>query len=296
MSGRIPVALTAAGSDSGGGAGIQADLKTFQELGVFGTSAITALTAQNSLGVQRIEPVSADFVMAQLDSVLSDIGADAVKTGMLPTAEIIETVAWSFRRYGLRAVVVDPVLSAKDGTAFSGREASAALRELLLPLAEIVTPNVPEAAALLGLRAEEIRTEKEMEEAAHMLLRLGPRHVLLKGGHMPGEESADVLVGAGSVPLWFRAPRLATPHTHGTGCALSSALAAGLAKGLAPADACLLAKNFVTAAIGSSMPLGKGIGSLRHAAWREQAEGRLASGAVLPYNDSKSCKCMDGDK
>ncbi|WP_276354717.1 bifunctional hydroxymethylpyrimidine kinase/phosphomethylpyrimidine kinase [Cohnella caldifontis] len=274
MSGQMPLALTVAGSDSGGGAGIQADLKTFQELGVFGMSAVTAITAQNSLGVQRVEPVSPQMVEAQLESVLSDIGADAVKTGMLPTAEIVERVARVCRRYGVTRLVVDPVRSAKDGTDLAGAEAFSALRELLLPMAEIFAPNLPEACALLGIREEEIRSEADMVDAAQALLGKGPRNVLLKGGHRSGGEAADLLVGCDEKPLWLRAPRLSTPHTHGTGCTLASASAAGLARGLAVPDACRLAKAFVAAAIRRAMPLGRGVGSLRHSSWREEQDVR----------------------
>ncbi|MBW5446960.1 bifunctional hydroxymethylpyrimidine kinase/phosphomethylpyrimidine kinase [Cohnella sp. CFH 77786] len=296
--GAAPLALTVAGSDSGGGAGVQADLKTFQELGVFGMSAITALTAQNSLGVQRIEPASPDMVEAQMESVLSDIGADAVKTGMLPTAEIVERVAGICRRYGVERLVVDPVKRAKGGSALTGGDAWEAMIRLLLPLAEVVTPNIPEACAMLGNRVpeSEVRTEQEMETLARELLRFGSRFVLLKGGHRPGSESADVLVGREDEPRWFRAPRIPTPHTHGTGCTTASSVAAGLARGLAAPEACRLAKAFVTAAIGSALPLGGGIGSLRHSAWREQGEGPLASAADFAYNGCKSSKCIDGDK
>lgn len=274
MSARIPLALTVAGSDAGGGAGIQADLKTFQELGVFGTSAVTALTAQNSLGIQRLDPVSPDMVEAQLESVLSDIGADAVKTGMLLSAETVGRVARACRRHGVKRLVVDPVRTAKDGTDLAGAEAFSAMRELLIPMAEIVTPNVPEACALLGIREEQIRTDADMVETAQALLRMGPRHVLLKGGHRPGGEAADLLAGRDGERLWLRSPRFRTPHTHGTGCALASAVAAGLARGLAAEAACRLAKAYVTAAIRRAVPLGRGIGTLRHSAWREEPDLR----------------------
>lgn len=272
MSRSIPVALTIAGSDSGGGAGIQADLKTFQELGVFGASAITALTAQNSLGVQRIKTVSASMVASQVESVLADIGADVVKTGMLPTAAIVEKVARAVRKHNVARLVVDPVLVAKDDAALASDQALQAACRDLFPLAAVVTPNIPEASHLLGVAPEAIRTENEMEQAARELHRMfGCGHVLLKGGHRGGNESADVLVGDTDGPLWLRALRVPTRHTHGTGCTTASAIAAGLARGLSVSGACRLAKAFVTAAIHAAVPLGAGIGSLRHAVWRNRA-------------------------
>lgn len=266
----IPRALTIAGSDSGGGAGIQADLKTFQELGVFGMSAITAITAQNTLGVQHVFPLPAETVEQQLDSVLSDIGTDAVKTGMLFSAEIIGLVARKIRQYGVeRSLVVDPVMIAKGGASLLQREAVEALREELLPLAAVITPNVPETCALLGLDA--IADLDGMVDAARRLHALGPRYVLLKGGHMDGGEAVDVLFD-GSEAALYRAPRIATRHTHGTGCTTASALAAGLARGLPMADAVDEAKRFVTAAIGAALPLGRGIGPTNHAAYRRSLQ------------------------
>lgn len=266
-----PRALTIAGSDSGGGAGIQADLKTFQELGVFGMSVVTALTAQNSLGVQRIEAVSPAMVEAQLDSVLGDIGADAAKTGMLPTAAVVEATAAALKRYGVRRLVVDPVRAAKDGSELSGGEAFEAMKEKLLPLAEVFTPNVPEACVLLNVGDRELASIDERIDAARALLALGPRHVLLKGGHAPGDASVDVLVSAATPgsPLLLELPRLPTPHTHGTGCATAAAIAAMLAAGRTAEEACRAAKAFVHAAISRAVPLGSGIGSLWHAAWRD---------------------------
>ncbi|WP_127586679.1 bifunctional hydroxymethylpyrimidine kinase/phosphomethylpyrimidine kinase [Paenibacillus koleovorans] len=266
----VPRALTIAGSDSGGGAGIQADLKTFQELGVFGMSAITAITAQNTLGVQGVFPIPAEMIGQQLDSVLSDIGTDAVKTGMLFSAEIIGLVAAKVREYDVSArLVVDPVMIAKGGAPLLQQEAIQAMREQLLPLAAVVTPNLPEACALLGL-AEEPRDVDGMIEAARRLHALGPRHVLVKGGHMQGDEAVDVLFD-GAEAVLFRAPRIATRHTHGTGCTTASAIAAGLAKGLPMAAAVDEAKRFVSAAIGAALPLGHGIGPTNHAAYRRQS-------------------------
>ncbi|WP_309119700.1 bifunctional hydroxymethylpyrimidine kinase/phosphomethylpyrimidine kinase [Paenibacillus sp.] len=269
-----PRALTIAGSDSGGGAGMQGDLKTFQELGVYGMSVVTAITAQNSLGVQRIEPVAPELIEAQLDSVLGDIGADAVKTGMLPTPEAVAAAAAAIRRYGLRRLVVDPVRTAKDGRRLLSGEAFEALAELLLPLAELATPNVPEAAALLGVTERDIRTPEERIDAAKALLSFGSRHVLLKGGHAEGDDCLDILVAAGDGgrrPVLLSGPRLARRHTHGTGCALSSAVCAALAGGATTEAACRRAKAFVAAAIAGSYPTGAGVGSLRHEAWRAGA-------------------------
>lgn len=277
---RIYRALTIAGSDSGGGAGIQGDLKTFQELGVYGMSVITAITAQNSLGVQQAEPVAPALVAAQLDSVLGDIGADAAKTGMLPTPETVDAVAAALTRYGVRRLVVDPVRTAKGGYALAGRHASEATARRLFPLAELVTPNIPEAAALLGVTERSLGTVEARVEAARALLSWGPRYVLLKGGHAAAASCVDVLVGVADdadaaadtgamPPLLLEGPRLAAKHTHGTGCALASAACAALAKGDSVPAACRSAKAFVAAAIAGGFPLGAGIGSLKHAAWRD---------------------------
>lgn len=269
-----PRVLTVAGSDSGGGAGIQADLKTFQELGVFGMSAITAVTAQNSRGIQAVYPLPAAAIEAQLESVLGDIGADAVKTGMLLGPAVVRAAAGAIRKHGIGHVVVDPVLSAKDGSELLRREAVEAMRRELFPLAEVITPNVPEACELLGLPALSIGGLGDMIAAARELLRLGPRYVLLKGGHLPGEaapgEAVDVLVGGGEAcePRLLRSPRYPTRHTHGTGCTTASALAAYLALGHTPESAAAEAKRFVAAAIAAAVPLGAGIGSLWHAAHR----------------------------
>lgn len=263
----IPTAMTIAGSDSGGGAGIQADLKTFQELGVFGTSAITAITAQNTMGVQGVYPLPPEAIGRQIDSVLSDIGADAVKTGMLFSADIIALVAERLKRYGSVPVVVDPVMIAKGGAPLLQPEAVETLRRELLPLATVLTPNVPEACALLGI--ESINGLEAMREAAKRLHALGPRNVFLKGGHLEGEEAIDVLYDGSQVTL-YRSPRIRTKHTHGTGCTTASAIAAGLAKRLPLQEAVAEAKRFVTAAIGSALTIGHGIGPTNHAALRLQ--------------------------
>ncbi|PYI55261.1 bifunctional hydroxymethylpyrimidine kinase/phosphomethylpyrimidine kinase [Paenibacillus flagellatus] len=264
----IPKAMTIAGSDSGGGAGIQADLKTFQELGVFGTSAITALTAQNTLGVQGVYPIPLDAIGQQIDSVLSDIGADAVKTGMLFSADIIALVADKLKRYGPMPVVVDPVMIAKGGAPLLQAEAVEALRRELLPIAAVLTPNVPEACAILGI--DRIDDVDGMIEAARRLHALGPKRVFLKGGHLDGDEAVDVLFDGTEAAL-FRSPRIRTKHTHGTGCTTASAIAAGLAKGLPADEAVAEAKRFITAAIGAALPIGGGIGPTNHAALRLQA-------------------------
>jgi len=270
----IARALTVAGSDSGGGAGIQADLKTFQELGVFGTTAITAITVQNSRGVHGIVPLSPAVIAEQIAAVLGDIGADAVKTGMLHSAAVMETVALELQRFGCRRVVVDPVIVAKDESRLMEKDALQAAREVLMPLAYVVTPNLPEAAALLGIEETAIRSRSDMEEAAGEILKLGPQFVLLKGGHAGHLDdpsfAADVLVGRSGAPLWLVSERIDTQHTHGTGCTLSAAIAACLALGYPVEEAARHAKRFVSAAIAEAIPLGSGIGSLRHAAHRSR--------------------------
>ncbi len=239
----VPKALTIAGSDSGGGAGIQADLKTFSAFRVFGMSVITAVTAQNSLGVQGVFNLPPEFVSRQLDSVLSDFGADAIKIGMLSTAPIIGAVAERLRADAREKIVLDPVMIAKSGDALLQPEARTALMKELLPLALVVTPNLHEAAALAGIP---VATESDMEEAARRILALGPRNVLVKGGHL--RDSATDILWNGRDFARFTAPRLASTSTHGTGCTLSSAIAACLARGHVLKDAVSEAKAYVTAA------------------------------------------------
>jgi len=267
----VPKALTIAGSDSGGGAGIQADLKTFSAFRVFGMSVITAVTAQNSLGVQGVFNLPPEFVGRQIDSVLSDFGADAVKIGMLATAPIIGEVAGRLRAYAGEAsgreplrVVLDPVMIAKSGDPLLQPEARAALIKELLPLALLVTPNLHEAEALAGMP---VATERDMEEAARRILALGPRNVLVKGGHL--RDSATDILWNGRDLSRFTAPRLDSANTHGTGCTLSSAIAACLARGDALRDAISEAKAYVTAAIREGFQAGRGVGALRHfvASW-----------------------------
>ncbi len=255
----IPKALTIAGSDSGGGAGIQADLKTFSAFRVFGTSVITALTAQNSLGVHGVFNVPPEFVAKQIDAVLSDIGADAIKIGMLSTAPIIRAVAARLRAHAERPIVLDPVMIAKSGDPLLQPDAQAALSVEMLPLALVVTPNLHEASALAEM---DVTTEAEMEEAARRILKRGPRYVLVKGGHL--KDAATDILWDGHEFTRFTAVRLDSPHTHGTGCTFSAAIAAGLARGRELRAAVDDAKQYVTAAIREGVQAGRGVGALRH--------------------------------
>jgi len=256
-------ALTIAGSDSGGGSGIQADLKTFAAHGVYGICAITAVTAQNTQGVACWQALEADLVTAQIEAVVSDIGADAVKIGMLANAAIAEAVAAAIRDLDLPQVVVDPVMIAKDGDRLLSDEGIATIRSELLPLAHVVTPNIPEAETLAGLP---IHSLADMRDAALRILRLGPRVVLVKGGHAAGLESVDVCATATS-SFEIRGPRIDTPHTHGTGCTLSSAIAANLALGRPEREAIELAREYLDGAIRHAPGLGRGHGPLNHF-WR----------------------------
>ena len=259
----IANALTIAGSDSGGGAGIQADLKTFSALGVYGASVITALTAQNTQGVRAIHDAPPEFIARQIDAVFDDIRIDAVKIGMLSRPEVIETVAAGLERHRVTKLVLDPVMVAKSGDLLLAAEAVAALRERLLPLAMVVTPNLPEAAVLLA--EDPITDDSELAPACERLLALGPQWVLLKGGHMAGPESTDLLM-SGDITRRFAAPRVATRNTHGTGCTLSSAITAGLAQGLDVVEAVARAKDYVTAALKAAdrLDVGTGHGPVHH--------------------------------
>ncbi|HSP49162.1 MAG TPA: bifunctional hydroxymethylpyrimidine kinase/phosphomethylpyrimidine kinase [Pseudolabrys sp.] len=263
------IAVTIAGSDSSGGAGIQADLKTFAALGVYGASVITALTAQNTQGVAAIYDVPAGFIAAQVDAVFSDLTIDAVKIGMLFRSSTTEAVAEGLARHRAKNIVLDPVMVASSGDSLLAREAIDVLRQLLIPRALVVTPNLPEAAALTD--ASLARNEKEMEVQAREILSFGARNVLIKGGHGQGDESVDLLIGQGEV-VRLSAKRIATKNTHGTGCTLSSAIAAGLAKGLDLIVATQDAKAYVTAAIAGAdkLNIGHGRGPLHHfhAQWR----------------------------
>lgn len=254
---RPRVALTIAGSDSGGGAGIQADLKAFAALGVHGMSAITALTAQNTVGVLGVVEIDPDFVAQQIDAVVDDIGVDATKTGMLASVPIIEVVAAKIAARALRPLVVDPVMMAKGGDPLLRPDAIETLRSRLLPLATVVTPNLPEAAALCGRPVE---TLEAMRQAARAIHALGPRNVVVKGGHLRGEREAIDILFDGSELTELRRPRFETPHTHGTGCTFASAIAAGLAQGLTVAAAVDQAKDLVTEAVRHGLPLGAGHG------------------------------------
>lgn len=258
-----PIAVTIAGSDSSGGAGIQADLKTFSALGVYGASVIAALTAQNTKGVTGIHDVPPDFVAAQMDAVFSDLVVGAVKIGMLSQPKVIETVAEGLKRYNQEKVVLDPVMIATSGDRLLAPEAVEVLRKLLMPRALIVTPNLPEAAALLETPIA--KSEAEMREQGEKLLEFGPHAVLIKGGHGSGAESVDLLIEPNSFAR-LAAVRIDTSNTHGTGCTLSSAIAAGLAKGLDLAQAVREAKAYVTAAISTAslLKIGSGHGPVHH--------------------------------
>jgi hydroxymethylpyrimidine/phosphomethylpyrimidine kinase len=260
---RRPRALTIAGSDSGGGAGIQADLKTFAAFGVYGASAITAITAQNTIGVRAIHDVPASMVAAQIDAVLDDIGADAAKTGMLSSPEIIETVADRLRAHAVAALVVDPVMVAKSGDRLLREDAVRALRDLLLPLAAVVTPNAPEATVLSGI---DVFDAASAREAARRIHDLGPAMVVVKGGHLDGDTSDDLVFDGRAFEV-LSGRRIATRHTHGTGCTFSAAISACLARGLAPLEAVREARTYVQGAIEHAEPLGGGHGPVDHL-WR----------------------------
>ena len=261
---QTPAALTIAGSDSSGGAGIQADLKTFTALGVYGASVLTALTAQNTRGVTAILPVPAAFVTQQIDAVASDLRIAAVKTGMLNDRATVLAVVAGVRRHTLRPLVVDPVMVATSGDMLLQPDAVEAVRRDLLPLADIITPNLAEAARLLDLPVA--ADEPEMEAQARALLALGPKAVLLKGGHGKASEAVDILVTRDAAPLRLALPRIDTANTHGTGCTLSAAIAAGLARGESLGDAVASAKRFVHAALaaGRDLKIGSGSGPVDH--------------------------------
>jgi hydroxymethylpyrimidine/phosphomethylpyrimidine kinase len=257
------IAVTIAGSDSGGGAGVQADLKTFAALGVYGASVITALTAQNTKGVSAIHEVPAEFVTAQIDAVFSDLKVGAVKIGMLSNAAIIGAVAAGLERHRQSNVVLDPVMVATSGDRLLKTDAVEAMRKLLIPKALVITPNLPEAAALLDTNVAE--DESVMRHQGHRLLKLGASAVLIKGGHDDGPESADLLVEPATTTR-LSAERIITRNTHGTGCTLSAAIAAGLAKGESLADAVRGAKSYISAAIAAAdrLDIGSGHGPVHH--------------------------------
>ena len=254
-----PIAMTIAGSDSGGGAGIQADLKTFAALGVYGTSVLTAVTAQNTVGVTGVHEVPVQMISAQIEAVFSDIGADAVKTGMLSSREIIETVARELVRLRVDRLVVDPVMVAKSGDRLLREDAVDALKQDLLPLATVVTPNIPEAETLAGMQ---IVSEQDAREAAKKIVGMGANAVVVKGGHLPGPP-VDLLYD-GTEFREFKAVRIDTKNTHGSGCTFASAVAAGLAKGMELVDAVGAAKEYVNEAIRYSLEIGRGHSPLNH--------------------------------
>lgn len=253
--------LTIAGSDSSGGAGIQADLKTIAALGGYGMSVITALTAQNTTGVQGIYEIPVPFIEKQFDSVVSDLGIDAVKTGMLSSPRIIAAVAKKIRKHKIGRVVVDPVMVAKGGSRLLAARAEECLKKDLLPLALVVTPNIPEAERLSGIK---ITSRKSMERAARIIHDMGPRNVLIKGGHRKGE-ALDILFDGENI-FEFASPRIRTKDTHGTGCTLASAIAVYIAFGKSVRDSVAMAKDYIDAAIRNSLRIGKGHGPLNHMA------------------------------
>ena len=265
-----PRVMTIAGSDSGGGAGIQADLKTFAALGCYGTSAITAITAQNTLGVAAVHEVPLDDIGAQIDAVVSDIGADAVKTGMLSSTGIVDLVAAKAREHRFPILVVDPVMISATGARLLRQEAVDTIKSTLFPLATVVTPNIPEAEALIG---SSIGNFASMREAAKAIHAMGPKWVVVKGGHMEGEQSVDILFD-GHEFNEYAAPRVETGSTHGTGCTFASAVAAGLAHGKSVPESVGAAKEYVTLAIKSAFPIGHGNGPLNHfTGWWSSPDG-----------------------
>jgi hydroxymethylpyrimidine/phosphomethylpyrimidine kinase len=259
----IPTALTIAGSDSGGGAGIQADLKTFLACRVHGMSAITAVTVQNSLGVSGFYELAPNAVAEQIESVATDIGVNAAKTGMLASAAIMAAVADTVRRLGISPLVVDPVAASQHGDALLRPDAIDALREVILPLATLVTPNLGEVRLLTGIT---VTDRSAMREAALALVELGPRAALVKGGHLPGGDAVDLLYD-GSDFIELSASRASTEHTHGSGDTLAAATCAALARGADLADAVRVGKDYITAAVADSYPLGAGLGPVGHF-WR----------------------------
>lgn len=263
----IPQVCTIAGSDSGGGAGIQADLKTFQERDVFGTSVIIALTAQNTLGVHGVYPVPMDGVLAQLDALFADFDLKAIKTGMLLNSDYIITIADYLKRNSKAALIVDPVMVAKGGAALMENAATQAMIDYMLSISTLVTPNIPEAETILG-RA--IETEDDMIQAAKDIQALGAKNVLVKGGHSLNiEEARDFLWTDAQEGTWFSSKRYPTKNTHGTGCTYSACITAEIAKGKTLADAIFTAKEFITSAIYHDLTIGHGHGPTNHAAYRK---------------------------
>jgi hydroxymethylpyrimidine kinase/phosphomethylpyrimidine kinase len=261
------IVLTIAGTDSGGGAGVAADLKTFEAHGLWGAVAVTAVTAQNTLGVHATEAVSPELVRVQIGSVASDLGVAAAKTGMLATASVAEAVVEAVRDFGIRPLVVDPVMASSRGDVLLSAEGVAVVRQHLLGLAAVVTPNLAEAAMLAGFAVVDRAT---MADAARAIADFGPGSVLITGGHLDDAMSSDCLLVAGEEPVWLDSPRIDARHTHGTGCVLSAAICAELARGMEPAHACVAAKHFVEHAIAAGMPLGVGPGAVNPGWEREE--------------------------
>lgn len=255
----LKTVLTIAGSDSSGGAGIQADLKTFSALGAFGMSVITAITAQNTCGVTAIREMDNEIIRAQIDAVYQDIHVDAVKIGMLSSSAIIHEVAEGLARYSVKNIVLDTVMISKSGSYLLKEEAVATLIKELIPKAKVVTPNLHEATALVGFT---VNDRKTMEKAAHVIKEMGAEYVIIKGGHLAGD-ACDMLYDGKQTELFLN-ERIHTIHTHGTGCTYSSAVAVGLAKGLSVEDAVAMAKRYITMAITHSFKLGKGVGPTHH--------------------------------
>lgn len=271
ISHRLPRVMTIAGSDSGGGAGIQADLKTCSALGVYATTVITALTAQNTVSVKAIFPIDPSFITAQIDAIMEDIGTDAAKTGMLDRKEVIHAVAESVKRWGIEKLVVDPVMVAKSGDFLLRSDAVEWLIRELFPLAYAVTPNIPEAQAILGGMV--INSVDDMREAAKGIHMLGARYVVLKGGHMAGDDVVDLLYDGKQFRM-FESPRIHSKNTHGTGCTFSAAIAAFLAKGLGMEESVAKAKRYVSEAMAKGLPVGEGHGPLYHFYECRKWEGR----------------------
>ena len=253
--------LSIAGSDSGGGAGIQADLKTFAALGCYGMTAITAITAQNTQGVRAIHGIPPEMLQAQIDAVMQDIGADAIKIGMLHAPEIVHVVADAIRRHGITKVVLDPVMVATSGDKLIHDETAEVLVRELFPLATVITPNLDEAGWLIGRKIEDV---SDMEAAAQALLNMGAPHVLLKGGHLPGEWVVDLLAGKDGLRKELGSQRIHTHNGHGTGCTLSSAIASNLAKGYSLSESVARAKEYISGALSAMLDLGKGAGPMQH--------------------------------
>jgi hydroxymethylpyrimidine/phosphomethylpyrimidine kinase len=285
---KIPRVLTIAGSDSGGGAGIQADLKTITVLGGFGMSVVTALTAQNTLGVHAIHDVPPDFIKAQFDAVVSDIGVDAAKIGMLSNTITIQAVASKIREYGIKNLVLDPVMVAKGGDRLLRKDAIEIMIKELIPLSLVITPNIPEAGVLAGIK---IRTDSDIQKAARRIHAKGARYVVIKGGHLPGEARDTLFDGESFHEYAF--PRIDTTDTHGTGCTFSAAIATGLAKGMSVPEAIECAKKYTTTAIRFSLRLGGGHGPTNHGAelFRESTRMRCVQELKKAVNRLKCAQC-----